>query len=185
MLTADEAITIDGLRALFRSVGEDPEREGLSQTPGRFLRAFQEMCSGYNTNLELSTFTNYEGLDEIILSKNIDFYSLCEHHLLPFYGVAHVAYIPNEKIIGLSKLSRIVDMYSKRLQIQERLCHQIAYFVYEQLRPAGSACIIEAKHMCMACRGVKKQNSTMVTSSLEGVFMERAAKQELMQLIRS
>ena len=147
MLTADEAIAMDGLRALFRSVGEDPGREGLSQTPGRFLRAFQEMCSGYNTNLELTSFTNEEELDEIILSKNIDFYSLCEHHLLPFYGVAHVAYIPNEKIIGLSKLSRIVDMYSKRLQIQERLCHQIAWFVYQHVKPACSGYNSQSKNM--------------------------------------
>jgi len=163
-------------RNLLESVGEDPERQGLLRTPNRAARAFDFLTNGYRQNLE--TLVNEAIFDsdasEIVLVKDIELYSMCEHHLLPFVGKAHVAYIPNGKVIGLSKVARIVDMFARRLQIQENLTIQIADALMKTLHPVGVAVVIEAKHLCMMMRGVEKQNSVMKTSCLLGSFKEDA-----------
>ena len=167
-------------------VGEDSEREGIKETPKRVVKAYGELLSGYNINPK-SLFKTFdaEQCDQMVLLKDIEMYSLCEHHLLPFSGKAHVAYIPNKRVIGVSKLARLVDCYSKRFQIQERIGDQVTDSLMKNLEPKGAACIIEAQHLCMRMRGVGKQNSVMVTSSLRGVFIEEeSARQELMKLIR-
>jgi GTP cyclohydrolase IA len=161
-------------REILKGLGEDPEREGLLDTPKRAAKAMQYLCHGYEQNLDdivngaLFTSDN----DEMVILKDIELYSLCEHHLLPFIGKAHVAYIPTGKVLGLSKLARIVDMYARRLQIQENLTRQIADAIQEVTQAAGVAVVIEAKHMCMMMRGVEKQNSTMNTSVMLGAFRE-------------
>ena len=163
-------------RNLLESIGEDPERQGLLRTPNRAARAFDFLTNGYRQNLE--TLVNEAIFDsdasEIVLVKDIELYSMCEHHLLPFVGKAHVAYIPNGKVIGLSKVARIVDMFARRLQIQENLTIQIADALMKTLHPVGVAVVIEAKHLCMMMRGVEKQNSVMKTSCLLGSFKEDA-----------
>lgn len=169
-----------------RYIGEDISREGLQDTPYRVLKSWQEIYKGYRQEVsDIMTVFDAEGYDQIIILKDIEVYSMCEHHLLPFIGKAHVAYIPNKKIVGVSKLARLVDMYARRLQIQERLGGQVTAALMEHLKPKGAACIIEASHLCMRMRGVSKQNSTMITSSLTGVFLEEeSAKLELMNLIK-
>ncbi len=161
-------------RDLLESVGEDPERQGLLKTPNRAARAFDFLTAGYRQSLD--TLVNEAIFDseasEIVLVKDIELYSMCEHHLLPFLGKAHVAYIPNGKVIGLSKVARIVDMFARRLQIQENLTIQIADAIMKTLHPTGVAVVIEAKHLCMMMRGVEKQNSIMKTSCLLGSFKE-------------
>ena len=178
---------------ILQYIGEDPTREGLLETPHRVVRAYDEICAGYKQKPEdvIKTFSNSDNgnYEEIVLCKNVEIFSLCEHHMLPFTGKAHIAYIPNKLIIGLSKLARIVDMFAKRLQTQERLCGQVTETLMRHLDPHGAACIIQCEHLCMRMRGVGKQNSTMVTSSLEGIFIEdsdrgRAARAELMNLIK-
>jgi GTP cyclohydrolase IA len=163
-------------RDLLESVGEDPERQGFVKTPHRAARAFEFLTNGYRQSLE--TIVNEAIFDsdasEIVLVKDIELYSMCEHHLLPFIGKAHVAYIPNGKVIGLSKVARIVDVFARRLQIQENLTMQIADALMKTLHPAGVAVVIEAKHLCMMMRGVEKQNSVMKTSCLLGSFKEDA-----------
>jgi len=167
-------------------IGEDPEREGLVETPNRIVRSWKELYCGYSQDpKELLTTFDSDGYDQIVLLKDIEMYSMCEHHMLPFYGKAHVAYIPDKKVIGISKLARLVDMFARRLKIQERLGEQVTSTLMEMLQPKGVACIIEACHMCMRMRGVSKQQSTMVTSSLKGVFLTKGeARQELMGLIK-
>lgn len=168
-------------------IGEDPEREGLKSTPDRIARAWQdELFVGYRQRPEeLLTVFDTDGYNQIVLLKDIEMFSMCEHHLLPFSGVAHVAYIPNKKVIGISKLARLVDIYARRAQIQERLGEQVTSALMEHLQPQGAACIIEAVHMCMRMRGCSKQGSTMVTSSVKGVFYDDAtARQELMDLLK-
>lgn len=175
------------LKKLLQFIGENPEREGLKDTPKRVIKSYSEIYSGYNVDIA-SIFTVFEDdtTDQIVLLKNIELYSMCEHHMLPFFGRAHVAYIPDKKIVGISKLARLVDAYAKRLQIQERIGQQVTAALDKYLQPKGSACIIEATHMCMRMRGVEKQNSEMTTSSVTGVFMtDSSAKQELLQLIKS
>ncbi|MFL6518687.1 MAG: GTP cyclohydrolase I FolE [Chthoniobacterales bacterium] len=166
----------ESFRNLLESVGEDPERQGLLRTPNRAARAFDFLTNGYRQNLD--TLVNEAIFDsdasEIVLVKDIELYSMCEHHLLPFVGKAHVAYIPNGKVIGLSKVARIVDMFARRLQIQENLTLQIADALMKTLHPVGVAVVIEAKHLCMMMRGVEKQNSVMKTSCLLGSFKEDA-----------
>ncbi|MGD2157626.1 MAG: GTP cyclohydrolase I FolE [Anaerolineales bacterium] len=161
--------------SILRSIGEDPAREGLLRTPNRVARMFEELTSGYDTDpIELingAIFTA-EDYDEMVVIKDIDFNSLCEHHILPFYGRAHVAYIPNGKVIGLSKIPRIVDMFARRLQIQEQLTTQIAEFIQEILNPRGIAVVIEGAHMCAMMRGVKKENVRMSTSKFKGEFKD-------------
>ena len=152
-------------------IGEDVTRQGLQETPKRFIRAWKELTRGYTEIPKLTTFDN-EGTDQMVLCKDIEFYSLCEHHLLPFFGKAHVAYIPNKQIIGLSKLARIVDMFSRRLQNQERLTQQIAEYLESALHPLGVAVVMEGRHLCMMSRGVGKQNSSMTTACLRGEFKE-------------
>jgi GTP cyclohydrolase IA len=162
--------------SLLEAVGEDPERQGLAKTPLRAARAFEFLTQGYRQSLDeiVNDAVFDSDASEIVLVKDIELYSLCEHHLLPFVGKAHVAYIPNGRVIGLSKTARIVDVFARRLQIQENLTTQIADALMKCLRPNGVAVVIEAKHLCMMMRGVEKQNSVMKTSCLLGVFKEDA-----------
>ena len=163
-------------------------REGLQNTPERVIESFDEIFSGYSddANEILDSTFNSEGYDGIVLLRDIEFQSTCEHHLQPFTGRGHVAYIPVDRIVGISKLARLLDMHSKRLQNQERITHSVANDIESILTPLGCAVIIEAQHGCMKCRGVKKQNSVMTTSSMRGVFFEKSeARSELLQLIRS
>ncbi len=169
------------------AIGEDVMREGLLDTPKRVVKMWDEIYAGYKQKPQdvLTTFAA-DGYDQIILLKDIELYSMCEHHNLPFYGKAHVAYLPDPKgkIVGISKLARLVDMYAKRMQIQERIGDQVTTALMEYLKPLGAVCIIEASHMCMRMRGIAKQNSTMVTSSITGRFKDDVAlKTELLQLI--
>jgi GTP cyclohydrolase I len=182
----DQAL-VAAFERVLAELGEDPKREGLLKTPARIASAFRYLTSGYAqdpaTVLNGALFT--ENYNEMVLVKDIDFFSLCEHHLLPFFGKAHVAYIPDRKIVGLSKVARLVEMFSRRLQVQERLTSQIAGTINEQLRPLGVAVVIEAQHLCMMMRGVEKQNSRALTSSMIGVFQDReATRMEFLNLIR-
>jgi GTP cyclohydrolase I len=173
------------IRRFLQLVGEDPDREGLRGTPDRVLASFPKLFGGYTQDAAgvIKTFPA-DGYEQVVLVKDIELYSTCEHHLLPFFGKAHVAYIPEEKVIGVSKLARIVEIYSRRLQIQERICQQVTNALMEHLKPVAAACIIEAQHLCMMIRGVEKQHSKMVTSSLEGSFRkDPSARSELMRLI--
>ena len=167
-------------------IGEDSNREGLAETPNRIVRSWGELYSGYGKDpKDFLTVFSADGYDQMIILKDIELFSMCEHHMLPFFGKAHVAYIPGEKIVGISKLARLVDLFSRRLQIQERLGEQVTDALMELLQPRGAACIIEAVHMCMRMRGVAKQHSTMVTSSLKGIFLEQdETRQELMGLLK-
>lgn len=170
-------------------IGEDPNREGLLETPNRIVRAWDEIFAGYSKHpKDLLTTFDTDGYDQMVLSRNIEMYSMCEHHNLPFFGKAHVAYIPGRRVIGISKLARLVDIFARRLQIQERIGEQVTAALMEYLKPKGAACVIEAQHLCMMMRGCSKQNSEMVTSSLKGVFLDdsgqgQAARNELMRLI--
>lgn len=163
----------EAVRTLLRFAGEDPAREGLHDTPARVVRAYGEFFAGYdsNPNEVLSrTFKEVAGYDEMIVLRDIEFSSHCEHHMVPFTGRVHIAYIPNQKVVGISKLARLVDIYAKRLQIQEKMTAQIATSLNEVLQPKGVAVVVEASHMCMTMRGVKKQNPMMQTSQLMGLF---------------
>jgi GTP cyclohydrolase I len=174
-------------RELLQSVGEDVNREGLQRTPDRAARALEFLTQGYRQNLdEIINGAVFESsASEIILVKDIELYSLCEHHLLPFIGRAHVAYLPNGKVIGLSKVARIVDVFARRLQIQENLTTQIAESLMNCLQPSGVAVVVEAKHLCMMMRGVEKQNSVMKTSCLLGTFKEDArTRSEFLSLLK-
>jgi GTP cyclohydrolase I len=176
----------NAVRTLLEHMGEDPEREGLSKTPERVEKSFTYLTQGYSKDPEkiLASAVFQENYDEMVLVKNIDLYSLCEHHLLPFHGKAHVAYIPKGKIVGLSKIARIVDIFSRRLQVQERLTQQIAQCLNNAIEPQGVGVVIEAYHLCMAMRGVEKQNAYMTTSSLLGQFRDKATRQEFMSFIK-
>lgn len=171
---------------LLEFIGEDPEREGLKETPQRVIRSYKTLFAGYEQDPQdvLKVFED-GACDEMVLLKNIEFTSCCEHHMLPFTGMAHIAYIPDGKIIGVSKLARILEIYSRRLQIQERIGEQITKCLMEHLQPKGAACVLEAKHLCMTCRGVQKQDSIMVTSSLKGVFIEKPeTREEFMMMVQ-
>lgn len=177
----------DNIIRQLQYIGEDPNREGLKETPNRIVRMWDEIFFGYKQNpADLFTTFAAEGYDQMVLSRDIEIYSMCEHHMLPFFGKAHVAYIPDKQVIGISKLSRLVDIYSRRLQIQERLGEQITSAMMKYLKPRGAACIIEAQHLCMMMRGCTKQNSIMITSSLKGDFLHQIeTRAELLQLIKS
>ncbi len=166
----------DAIRILLADLGEDPDREGLVGTPDRVRRMYTELTDGYLTDPEtlVNDATFNVSYDEMVVVRDIEFYSLCEHHLLPFFGKAHVGYLPNGRVIGLSKIPRAVDMYAHRLQVQERLTQQVATFLMERLQPKGVACVIEATHLCTVMRGVRKQEATMVTSAMLGTFRRDA-----------
>ena len=168
-------------------VGEDKEREGLLKTPERASKAMQFLTSGYDLDAEeiLQGAIFKEDYSEMVLVKDIELYSLCEHHMLPFFGKAHIAYIPNGHIVGLSKIPRIVDVFARRLQVQERLTHQILDAIQKTLNPLGAAIVIEASHMCMMMRGVQKQNSMTTTSAFTGQFLNAETRAEFLSLIPS
>lgn len=170
-------------------MGEDLSRNGLKETPKRVVKAWDELFFGYKQDPE-EIFKQFDGdgIGGLVYLKDIEFFSMCEHHLLPFYGSAHIGYIPNGKIIGISKLARLLDIYARRAQVQERIAEQVTDDIMKYLNPLGAACIIEAKHLCIACRGVRKQHSIMGYSSMKGVFMENthngnAARQEFINLV--
>ena len=181
--------TTAGLMENYRNtlglLGEDPAREGLEKTPERLAKAMQYLTQGYDmdANAILNSAKFHEDVSEMIIVKDIELYSMCEHHMLPFYGKAHVAYIPNGFITGLSKIARVVDVYSRRLQVQERLTHQILNSIKETLNPLGVAVVIEASHLCMMMRGVQKQNSVTTTSAFWGEFEKNETRSEFVKLI--
>ena len=175
------------VREIIRLVGEDPEREGLRKTPERYEKAFKFLTSGYHQNVDhvLNGATFSVTYDEMVVVKDIEFFSLCEHHLLPFFGKAHVAYLPSNKVVGLSKIARLVNMFARRLQIQERMTCQIAKSIEEKIAPQGVGVIIEARHLCMQMRGVEKQHGSAVTSAMLGAFREnKQTRDEFLALIR-
>jgi GTP cyclohydrolase I len=177
----------DLVRRMIKLVGEDPEREGLRKTPERFEKAFKFLTSGYHQNAEsiLNGATFSVCYDEMVVVKDIEFFSLCEHHLLPFFGKCHVAYLPNKRVIGLSKVARLVNMFARRLQIQERMTSQIAKAIEEKISPEGVGVIVEARHLCMQMRGVEKQHGQAVTSAMLGSFRHnKQTRDEFLSLVR-
>jgi GTP cyclohydrolase IA len=178
----------DLIRQLIEQLGEDPNREGLVKTPQRVEKALRFLTSGYAANIDevLNDALFTVDYSEMVIVKDIDFYSLCEHHLLPFFGKCHVAYIPRQRVIGLSKIPRIVDVFARRLQIQERMTNEIAQVILEKIDPRGVAVVCEGTHLCMSMRGVEKQNSYAVTSAMLGIFRENArTRMEFLELLRS
>jgi GTP cyclohydrolase IA len=174
------------VRKMIALIGEDPEREGLKKTPERYEKALKFLTSGYHQNVDhlLNGATFSVCYDEMVVVKDIEFFSLCEHHLLPFFGKAHVAYLPSKKVIGLSKVARLVNMFARRLQIQERLTSQIAHALEEKIAPQGVGVIIEARHLCMQMRGVEKQHGQAVTSAMLGAFREnKQTRDEFLALV--
>src|ERR1041385_4879627 len=175
------------VRRMLQEIGEDPKREGLKDTPKRVVKSWSELFAGYKQDPEqiLSTVFEDGACDEMVILKDIEFSSMCEHHMLPFRGKAHVAYVPDRKVVGLSKLARLVDCFARRLQIQENMTTEIAGQIAHHLAPKGVAVIIEAHHQCMSCRGVNKQGTTMITSEMLGVFREdHKARSEFLTLIK-
>lgn len=184
----EEKITsglIENYRSALDLLGEDPEREGLLKTPERVAKAMQYMTQGYQMDAKaiLESAKFHEDVSEMVIVKDIELYSMCEHHMLPFFGKAHIAYIPNGYITGLSKLARVVDVYSRRLQVQERLTTQILEAIKDSLNPMGVAVVVEAQHLCMMMRGVQKQNSVTTTSAFSGEFQKEATRSEFLKLI--
>ena len=177
----------DHYKEILTLLGEDPEREGLLNTPMRVAKAMQTLTKGYQMDAHkvLTDALFKEDYSQMVIVKDIDFFSLCEHHILPFYGKAHVAYIPNGYITGLSKIARVVDIYAHRLQVQERMTQQIKDCIQETLKPLGVMVVVEAKHMCMQMRGVEKQNSITTTSDFSGAFNQAKTRQEFMNLIHN
>ncbi len=174
------------VKTLLSEIGEDPKREGLLSTPKRVAKAYEFLTAGYQKDIEkvLNGAIFHEKYDEMVIVKDIDFYSMCEHHMLPFFGKVHVAYIPNGKIVGLSKIPRIVDVFARRLQVQERMTQEIADTIEKYLQPKGVAVVSEAMHMCMMMRGVEKQNSSATSSAMHGVFKDDArTRSEFLNLI--
>jgi GTP cyclohydrolase IA len=177
----------DLISRLLAELGEDPSREGLRDTPKRVEKALKFLTSGYDANIEqvLNGALFTVDYNEMVIVRDIDFYSLCEHHLLPFFGKCHVAYIPNTRVIGLSKIPRVVDVFSRRLQVQERLTNQIADTIRDSITPLGVAVVMEATHLCMSMRGVEKQNSFAVTSAMQGAFRNNTrTRMEFLELIK-
>ena len=177
----------DAIEVVLAEVGEDPTREGLVRTPDRVAKAFEFLTSGYDTDVRAVINDALFTVDysEMVIVKDIDFYSLCEHHLLPFFGKCHVAYLPRDKVVGLSKIPRLVEMFSRRLQVQERLTNQIAQTLSDVLNPLGVGVVVEATHLCMLMRGVEKQNSFAVTSAMLGGFRDDArTRMEFLELLK-
>ncbi|NIR50810.1 GTP cyclohydrolase I FolE [candidate division KSB1 bacterium] len=176
------------VREIITKIGENPDREGLLRTPRRIAKALEFLTAGYRQDVRkiINEALFHEKYDEMVIVKDIEVYSLCEHHMLPFYGKCHVAYMPNGKVVGLSKIPRIVDAFAKRLQVQERLTNQVAETLMEYLTPQGVGVVVEAKHLCMMMRGVQKQNTVVTTSALLGIFREsQATRDEFMHLIKA
>lgn len=185
--TAKEAMALIGsIRNILRFIGEDPEREGLIDTPTRVADSYSQLFGGYGQDPSAVVKAFEDGAcDEMVVLRDIEFYSMCEHHMLPFFGRAHIGYLPDKRVIGVSKLARLLEIYSRRLQIQERIGQQVTTALMEHLKPRGAGCILTAQHLCMTCRGVGKQNSVMVTSSLKGVFLQEAkVRDEFFRMIR-
>jgi GTP cyclohydrolase I len=183
---AKESIA-DSVRRIIKGIGEDPNRDGLRRTPERFEKAFRFLTSGYQQDPEklLNGAMFTVCYDQMVLVKDIEFYSLCEHHLLPFFGKCHVAYIPDKKVVGLSKIPRLVNMFARRLQIQERLTNQIANSIQQKIAPLGVGVVIEGRHLCMAMRGVEKESSQTVTSAMLGSFKDNPkTREEFLSLVR-
>jgi GTP cyclohydrolase I len=172
------------IKSIISHVGEDPEREGLKDTPDRLIRAWEFLFGGYKQDPEkvLGRTFDADGYSEMVMLKDIGFYSTCEHHLLPFFGTVTIAYIPQEKVVGVSKLARLVDVYARRMQIQERMTAQIASTIKQVLKPMGVMVVVEAQHLCMTARGVQKKDTSMVTSDFKGVFMNEAVRSEFFSL---
>lgn len=174
--------------ALLKAVGDDPSRPGLLETPERVVRSWEELFCGYGKD-PAEIFKTFDpegtGPGQIVILRNIEFYSTCEHHMIPFLGLANIAYIPDQKVIGISKLARLLEIFTRRLQIQERIGQQVTDALMKHLAPKGAACILQARHLCISGRGIQKQHSDMVTSSLTGCFLEESsARSELMQLLQ-
>lgn len=179
---------LGAIKHILMAIGEDTNREGLRDTPSRVVKSWAQLFSGYKQDpMDHMKVFKDGACDEMVILKDIEFYSTCEHHMIPFYGKAHIAYVPNGKVIGVSKLARILDVFARRLQIQERIGSDVTAILMKGLNARGAACIIEAKHLCMCARGVEKQNSVMVTSSLTGCYRDSfsGAREELMQLIKN
>lgn len=177
----------EAIRTLLEYLGENPEREGLLETPDRVLRSYSELFAGYDQDPAsiLKTFKDgSEDVDEMIIQRNIPFFSMCEHHMLPFFGVAHVAYLPKDRIVGLSKMARLVEVFGRRLQVQERMTSQITAALMEHLNARGAGCIIQAAHLCMFQRGIKKHHSDTITSSIKGCFRDAKTRAEFHRLIQ-
>jgi GTP cyclohydrolase I len=177
----------DLVHTLLDEIGEDPDRDGLVRTPHRVAKAYRQLTSGYRVDIDklLNGALFDVCYDEMVIVKDIELYSLCEHHMLPFYGKAHVAYLPNRKVVGLSKIPRIVDAFARRLQVQERLTQEIAWTLMEKIAPQGVGVVIEARHLCMMMRGVEKQNSVAVTSAMLGTFRDcKETRDEFLALVR-
>jgi GTP cyclohydrolase I len=186
----DELVTSglsDNYKEVLALLGEEPEREGLLKTPERLAKAMQYMTQGYGLDAKamINSAKFHEDISEMIVVKDIELYSMCEHHMLPFFGKAHIAYIPNGWITGLSKIARVVDVYARRLQVQERLTVQVMNAIKETLNPLGVGVVIEAQHLCMMMRGVQKQNSVTTTSAFDGEFHKSATRSEFLKLITS
>lgn len=179
----------DVVRLILHGIGEDPDREGLVETPSRVVKSWDQLFSGYTYKTDedvskvLKVFED-GACREMVILRDIDFVSMCEHHMLPFIGKAHIGYLPAGRIVGISKLARLLEVYSRRLQVQERLTEQVTSAIMKHLQPRGAACVIEAHHQCMSCRGVLKQGTTMVTSSLSGDFLESETRAEFFSLIK-
>jgi len=177
----------ENIRRLIEFIGDDLNREGLRETPQRVIRSYLKLFEGYQQDVEKNVkFFEDDSCDEMVILRDVEFFSTCEHHMLPFFGKAHIAYVPDGRVIGASKLVRVLEVFSRRLQIQERICEQVTRALDETLKPKGSACVLEAQHFCMTSRGVQKQCTVMVTSSLTGVFREKGneARSEFLSMIR-
>ena len=184
--TVDQAAVRDAVRRIIEAIGEDPDREGLLDTPRRIAETYEELFAGLHQDpLDVLSTGFQESHREMVILKNIPFYSLCEHHFLPFHGQAHVGYVPNGRIVGASKIARVVDIFARRPQMQERLTGQIADAITEGLSPDGVAVVIEAEHLCMTMRGVQKPGTTLITSAIRGAFRRRAVtRSEFLALVR-
>ncbi len=185
---ASEVAALEALRTLLTAIGEDPDREGLRETPARILKSWSELFAGYRQAPESilsTTFADVDGYQEMVLLRDIPFHSTCEHHWLPFEGKAHVAYLPGQRVVGLSKLARLVDCFARRLQIQERLTQQVLQALMTHLSARGAAVLIEARHACMSCRGIRKDGASMLTSAFAGELLQSERRAEFLALVKA